>query len=1198
MATQSMQRDAEPIPGYRLIERLGRGGYGEVWKAEAPGGLFKAIKYVYGDLESAGDDNKAACQELKALHRVKTIRHPYILTIEQFREVEGQLVIVMELADRNLWDRFHECRTQGLVGIPRDELLSYLDETCEALDLMNVTHQIQHLDIKPQNLFLIGKHIKVADFGLAKDFEGIRATMTGGVTPVYAAPETFEGWVSRHCDQYSLAIVYQELLTGVRPFAGTNTRHLLMQHISAAPDVSPLPLQEREIVARALSKTPDDRFPNCTEFVKALRRSSLAPPTSTPAPPPVVIADDARTIPNYRTGKTGETVAGQPIATPPTVAANPLMLKPSSVILKGLPRLVTPGATSSTPRPPASTPSSCAPSSVTLQRPMAFETGQISRLGVAPPEKTGPGALMPVYIVGAGKAGLYVMLRLRNYLKERLGRGNFPHWKWLFIDTDAEAVAAATAAGKNAALESTEVYHARMHRPAHYLKRVGLPDPDSWMSTEMLYRIPRDPATQGIRSLGRLALLDHYPVLSQRIREDLEAFLSDDVLLEADRQTNLGIRINRPRIYLASSLCGGTGSGMLIDLAYIIRHEMRQMGFTKPQLTGLFLVPPVDRSTPKTLAAANACTTLAELHHFSQPLTCYEARFDARQPSVADPEKPFERCVFLSLPRAATGKAPHCADRAAGLIYQETLTPLGRRMDEARAAYQAKRAPLGISLQSFGFYRITWPRQQLLDTVAHRFAACLIQQWCERDVAPIRDAVAQWYSEEWEKMQLDPAALSAALEVSLCSVLNDKPESMIERELQGLPQDATAASKAELPEILLIVERILQLVGKAGKDEELEPGRVVRLLDQAIRSVTKESEVKFAKMAVHLIEKPHFRLSGAEDAIRLSTERLRKLIAQLEVENQRVEKDLEEDYYKLAALLASLTHASLYKGEKRRANAVGDLLQWLRDWPARRLHFLLNRKVVSIYRKMLGNAPEYLREVTLCRQRLTVLGEELEKMAKASAGARPSQDHPILPAACRNLLEGADRFIAAQSPETVQAFEEQLQQQLRRRLRGLVNVCLTMKESSSGLKDLLLEQTRSFADSRLGQHTPAEEFFRNQGDAQAANREILLAYDESTPEPFGPMARQEAQSLLLGVSADAFGERLQGAAQELIPEFQIEVAPSTNEIVFYREYHDLLVTDTPQAGAVAADAVRCVKKSENITTYSRTDVNWSTFLKD
>src|SRR5580692_9086478 len=251
----------EPIPGYRLIERLGRGGYGEVWKAEAPGGLFKAIKFVYGDLEGAGDDNKGAEQELKALNRVKTIRHPYILSLERFDIVDGQLMIVMELADRNLWDRFNECRGQGLVGIPAPELLGYLDEICEALDLMNIHYQIQHLDIKPQNLFLVHNHVKVADFGLAKDFEGIRATVTGGVTPVYAAPETFEGWISRFCDQYSLAIVYQELLTGVRPFSGTNTRHLLMQHISAAPDVSPLPPQEREIVARALSKSPEERFP-------------------------------------------------------------------------------------------------------------------------------------------------------------------------------------------------------------------------------------------------------------------------------------------------------------------------------------------------------------------------------------------------------------------------------------------------------------------------------------------------------------------------------------------------------------------------------------------------------------------------------------------------------------------------------------------------------------------------------------------------------------------------------------------------------------------------------------------------------------------------------------------------------------------------------------------------------------------------
>src|SRR5690242_10222503 len=208
-----IESHAEPIPGYRLIERIGGGGFGEVWKAEAPGGLFKAIKFVFGDLAAAGDNGQRAEQELKALSRVKTVRHPYILSLERFDIIDGQLIIVTELADRNLWDRYKDCRGEGMVGIPRAELLDYLDEVAEALDLMNLQYGLQHLDIKPQNLFLVHQHIKVGDFGLVKDLEGMRASVTGGVTPVYAAPETFDGWVSRYSDQYSLAIVYQELLT-------------------------------------------------------------------------------------------------------------------------------------------------------------------------------------------------------------------------------------------------------------------------------------------------------------------------------------------------------------------------------------------------------------------------------------------------------------------------------------------------------------------------------------------------------------------------------------------------------------------------------------------------------------------------------------------------------------------------------------------------------------------------------------------------------------------------------------------------------------------------------------------------------------------------------------------------------------------------------------------------------------------------
>ena len=153
-----------------------------------------------------------------------------------------------------------------------------MEEAAEVLDLMNTQYQLQHLDIKPQNLFLVHNHVKVADFGLVKDLEGMRGQITGGVTPVYAAPETFDGIVTRFCDQYSLAIVYQELLTGVRPFNGTSGQQLLMQHLREPPNLGPLPPADRPAVARALAKKPEDRFPTCLQFVRALQHAGAETP--------------------------------------------------------------------------------------------------------------------------------------------------------------------------------------------------------------------------------------------------------------------------------------------------------------------------------------------------------------------------------------------------------------------------------------------------------------------------------------------------------------------------------------------------------------------------------------------------------------------------------------------------------------------------------------------------------------------------------------------------------------------------------------------------------------------------------------------------------------------------------------------------------------------------------------------------------
>jgi serine/threonine protein kinase len=265
----------EVLPGYRLLSPLGRGGFGEVWKCEAPGGLQKAVKFVKRHVDRLHEDAASADEELNAIQRIKDVRHPFLLSIERVESKGEELLIISELADKSLYALYQAYREAGQRGIPRLELLRFMREAAEALDVLNVRNSLLHLDVKPQNLFLVGDHVKLGDFGLVFSIDTqlsdtASSAQRGGTTPLYTSPELLQGGVSRFSDQYSLAIVYQELLTGVRPLDGSNSRQLMMQHLQGEPDLSPLPSSDRAAVARALNKGPAARFASCAEFVQAL----------------------------------------------------------------------------------------------------------------------------------------------------------------------------------------------------------------------------------------------------------------------------------------------------------------------------------------------------------------------------------------------------------------------------------------------------------------------------------------------------------------------------------------------------------------------------------------------------------------------------------------------------------------------------------------------------------------------------------------------------------------------------------------------------------------------------------------------------------------------------------------------------------------------------------------------------------------
>ena len=609
-----LERNGEPIPGYRLVSPIGRGGFGEVWEAEAPGGIRKAIKFVFGDLDSLSTAAPCAEQELKSLARVKGVRHPFLLSVERFDIVEGQLAIVMELADSDLWRRFREFRNLQLPGIPRADLLRYLTEAAEVLDLMNQKYDLQHMDIKPQNLCLMQNHVKVADFGLVKDLTGWAASVTGGLTPKYAPPETFLGRVSRFSDQYSLAVVYQELLTGRGPFRTGNLHELMLQHTEGQPNLEPLPETDRAVVGRALSKDPNQRHPTCLAFLHALQGNSA----------------------------TGGDRGG----------ASP-----------ALPDLAQISTNSS---PPFRT---------------AEATHSMARADV--PEKTGKGVLFPALVVGLGGFGLQVLRQLRKALNAQTSVSTpIEHVQLLGIDTDPDSTNLVLQGSAAEALGREEVLVARLARAGRYSRPVGpLPQVEEWLPPKTIYRIPRNLLTAGHRALGRLAFVDHYRTITAGLKRALTGITTPEVLQGLESSQNL--RSNWPRVYVVTSLAGGTGSGMFIDLAYTVRAALREQGYSHSEVIGLFLLPPGEGNPGATPMRANTfAAALVELEHFTAGAP-FQAMYEAAGRPTEDSRPPFNRTVLLTV--SPGNDIPHDpAETAGNYLQKELLTPLGRETQEIR----------------------------------------------------------------------------------------------------------------------------------------------------------------------------------------------------------------------------------------------------------------------------------------------------------------------------------------------------------------------------------------------------------------------------------------------------------------------------------------------------------------------------------
>jgi len=311
----------EQIGRYRILDELGRGATGVVYRAQDPAiGRTIAIKTIrLSDFTDDSERERLRERLFREAQSAGMLSHPNIVTIYDIAEENGLAYIFMECVDGPPLEKVLNTQDPPLRG---DAALTILRQTATGLDYAH-KKGIVHRDIKPANILIHERtHAKITDFGVAKIISQ-QMTQSGVMmgTPNYMSPEQVQGHaVDGRADQFSLAVIAYEMLTGEKPFLADQLPALLFRIVREDP-VAPQRLnptvgpQVEMVLKKALAKNANDRYPTCTEFVDALAGALQLSPGWHPLP-----RSSAHSMPTFA-GPAVQPAGPRPAIGKPMVAA-------------------------------------------------------------------------------------------------------------------------------------------------------------------------------------------------------------------------------------------------------------------------------------------------------------------------------------------------------------------------------------------------------------------------------------------------------------------------------------------------------------------------------------------------------------------------------------------------------------------------------------------------------------------------------------------------------------------------------------------------------------------------------------------------------------------------------------------------------------------------------------------------------------
>ncbi len=274
--------NGEVFAGYIIERKLGTGGMGEVYLAQHPRLPRHDALKILSLGSTAGEEFRARFNREAEL--AATLWHPHIVGVLDRGEFNGRLWISMAYVDGTDAGRLVQERYPS--GMPEQDVAEIVTAVADALDFGH-DRRLLHRDVKPENILVTAadghrRRVLLTDFGIARKIDDASNLTDANVaigTISYVAPEQLLGKpLDGRADQYALAATTFYLLTGAPPFQDANRAVVVSHHLSSPPprisERRPELAHLDAVLTRALAKNPNQRYPNCVDFARALTQGS------------------------------------------------------------------------------------------------------------------------------------------------------------------------------------------------------------------------------------------------------------------------------------------------------------------------------------------------------------------------------------------------------------------------------------------------------------------------------------------------------------------------------------------------------------------------------------------------------------------------------------------------------------------------------------------------------------------------------------------------------------------------------------------------------------------------------------------------------------------------------------------------------------------------------------------------------------